>query len=334
MRVDLNAGIKMSVVAKLRTVLIFILCLHTPLRADPLHISFLNDQGALQNTLAVLKDSGCRSDAVDAFQRAVERYNSTGLRFDLSKFPPAQGGFYSFQSLSRLLALIPHRICDIPHAYEFNCFDTTILLADGQLRTGLHPDEYRGDFFSPMVDTNGELRFYPHVATAREDFNLSCPTWYQNISRDYIPSAMADSRICLTAALYAVHELSKGTTDHDSEHQVMNVLQTSWKSHAIVFPSRFQIVLCHGVNLTNHFFATTHAGVLLAVEKRFERSYVYIEKNGGCGPFVRLDFGNKADLMAWLAWKFDNTQGCLIFVTFNDTKIEKLDIGSCLSAQK
>jgi len=292
------------------------------LRADPLRISFLSDEGALQNTSEFLKSRGCKSYAVGAFQKAVKRYNSTCLKLDLSKFPPAQHGFYSFQSSSKLLAVIPHRLCDIPHAFEFNCFDTTILLANGQLRTGLHPDDHPGEFLAQGVATNGHV-LYAHAATAREAFNLSNPTWYQDASDGYIPSSMADTRICLTAAFYCLHILSVSTTDRDISNQVMNVLQASWKNQAIEFPSRFQIVLCHQVNLTNHLFATTHAGLLFPVEK----GYIYIEKAGGSGPFVRLDFGDRADLMAWLAWKFDKTMGDHFFVTFNDSKIEMLHVG-------
>jgi hypothetical protein len=58
-----------------------------------------------------------------------------------------------------------------------------------------------------------------------------------------------------------------------------------------------------------------------------EKRYVYIEKTGGSGPFVRLDFGNTGDLIAWLAWKFDKTKGVPVFVTFNDSDIERLDAG-------
>jgi hypothetical protein len=295
----LNAGMELSVVAKLRAALIAVLYFCASLQADPVRISFLNDEGALQNTLEFLKSSGCKSSAVGAFRKAVERYNSTGLKFDLSKYPPAQHGFYSFQSSTQLLAVIPRRLWDTPHAYEFNCFDTLILLSDGQLRTGLHPDDHPGEFLAGV--TTNDYTSYAHATTAREAFNLSYPAWYQDASGVYIPASMADARICLTADFYCVHMVSASTTEQDAGNQVMNILHASWKNQVIEFPSKFQIILCHQVNLANHLFITSHGGVLFADGN----GYVYIEKDGGSGPFVRLDFSVRTDLMAWLAWKFN-----------------------------
>ena len=287
-----------------------------------MRLSFLNDDGALQNTLDFLKSSGCETDANGGFRRAVERYNSTALQLDLSRFPAAQHGFYSFQSSSQLLAAIPHGFFDVPHPFEFNCFDTVILLGSAQLRANLHPDDQRGGFLAQGLATNRQL-LYAHASTAGEAFNLSYPAWYRDASDGYFPSSMADSRICLTAAFYCFHMLPASTASQDVGGQVINILRESWKNQAIEFPSRFQIVLCHQVNLTNHLFATTHAGLLFPIE----RGYIYIEKSAGVGPFVRLDFGDKADLMAWLALKFDQSMGDHVFVTFNNSKIEMLDVG-------
>jgi hypothetical protein len=322
MHLNLSGGMKFSVMAKLCAGLIVLLFLYTSLQAGPLRISFLNDKEALQNTLGLLKSGGCSNDSVGAFQKVVERYNSTALKLDLSKFPPAQHGFYSFQSSSQLLAVIPHRLWGIPHTFDFNCFDTIILLADGQLRTGLHSDDHPGEFLAQEMASNGHV-LYAHAATAKEAFNLSYPAGYRIVSDDCIPSSMADTRICLTAAFYCIHMLPASTTAQDDENQVMQVLRASWKNQAIEFPLRFQIVLCHGDNLTNHLFSTAHAGVLFTIKN----GYIYIEKAGGSGPFVRLDFGDRADLMAWLAWKFDKSMADHFFVTFNDSEIEMLHVG-------
>ncbi len=219
--------------------------------------------------------------------------------------------------------MIPHRLWNIPHVFEFNFFDTVILLADGQLRTGLHPDDHPGEFLAGVTTTN-DYTFYTRATTAREAFDFSYPAWYRDASDGYIPLSMTDTRICLTAAFYYFHRLSPSTTDQDVGNQVMNVLHASWKNQDIKFPSRFQIVLCHQVGLANHSFVTSHAGILFPVGK----GYIYIEKSGASGPFVRLDFGDRTDLMAWLTWNFDKTMGDRFFVTFNDSKIEMLHVGS------
>jgi hypothetical protein len=322
MHLNLNAAMKISVMAKSCTIFIVFLFFHTSLQAGPLRISFLNNEEALQSTLGFLKNNGCSNDAVGAFRKAVERYNSTGLKFDLTNFPTAQHGFYSFQSSTQLLAVIPRKLWDIPHTFDFNCFDTIILLGDGQLRTGLHPDEHRGEILAQQAGSDGHA-YYTRAETAKEAFNLSYPAGYRIVSDDCIPSSMVDTRICLTAAFYCLHMLPASTTPEDEENQIKQVLRASWKNQSVEFPSGFQIVLCHGANLANHLFATVHAGVLFTSKE----GYVYIEKDGGSGPFVRLDFGDKSDLIAWLAWKFDKSQGDHFFVTFNDSKIETVRIG-------
>jgi hypothetical protein len=189
------------------------------------------------------------------------------------------------------------------------------------LRTGSRPNEHRGDFLAQQAGANGHV-WYAHAATAKEAFDLSYPAGYRNFSDDCFPSPMVDSRICLTAALYCIHMLPASTTAVEEENQVLQVLQAGWKNQAIEFPSRFEIVLCHQTNLANHLFSTAHAGILFTVKK----GYVYIEKHGGSGPFVRLDFSDKSDLLAWLAWKFDNSAADHFLVTFNNSKIETVRV--------
>jgi hypothetical protein len=68
---------------------------------------------------------------------------------------------------------------------------------------------------------------------------------------------------------------------------------------------------------------TDHAGVLF----RYNGGYIYLEKAGGSGPFVRLDFKDKTDLTPWLAAAFLNPmppEGHR-FATFNADSIVNLD---------
>ena len=103
---------------------------------------------------------------------------------------------------------------------------------------------------------------------------------------------------------------------------VIGELRNDWKSQRIYFPENFQVILCHQVLLTNHLFSTTHAGQLFPAKD----GCVYLEKAGGRGPFVRIDFEAKDDLLTWLAGKFDKKSGDYIFATFNDRKIDLLPV--------
>jgi hypothetical protein len=66
------------------------------------------------------------------------------------------------------------------------------------------------------------------------------------------------------------------------------------------FPARFEVVLCHEVNLPQHWFVTAHAGLLF----HDRHGYPHVEKCGSSGPFVRLDFSEKAALLIWLGGMF------------------------------
>jgi hypothetical protein len=308
--------------ARLRIMVTLVLFLPISLLSGSVCLSFLNDDAALRETLALLRQAGCKEDSVAAFQKVVERYNSTPLQFNLSKFPRAQHGYYIFKSSSQLLAVLPHRLWDIPHPFEFNCFDTVIILANGKFRTDLHPDDHPSEFLPALTVPNDGL-FYGHAATAREAFDFSYPAWYRDASDRYIPSSMIDARINLTAAMYCFHARPLSTNQQEVSEQVINILRESWKHQAIAFPSNCQVVLCHGVTLTNHLFATAHAGLLFPVRN----GYTYLEKAGGSGPFVRLDFDDRVDLLTYLGGKFEKTMADYIFATFNDSKIELLPVG-------
>ncbi|NOS70137.1 MAG: DUF4300 family protein [Verrucomicrobia bacterium] len=290
--------------------------------AETIRISFLNDSGVLKETTELLKKSGCRNDGVAAFRKAVERYYSIPFELDLSKFPQVQHGFYSFQSSTQILALLPHALRLTPHPWEFNCFDTVIVASAGQLQVSLSPNDISGVFLAPQMTTNFALLNLP-VATARDAFDFSVPAWYREVSQGFIPKSMIDARINLIAALYGNYVLPASTTEDKLNDAVLSTLRVNWKRQAITFPAKFEVISCHAVHLPSHQFTTLHAGLLFTLSK----GYSYLEKDSGNGPFVRLDFDNKSDLVAWLSSKFDrqeNEGGRYRFATFNDTKIEAL----------
>src|SRR5688572_15900126 len=124
---------------------------HLPASAATIRIAFMTEGESTQHTLQLLSSSGCPKESVTAFQRVVEHYCSTLSDFDLSRFPPKHGGFYEFESAQALVAALPHQLAATRHDYEFNCFDTVILLSAGALRLKLRPDEIAGPFLVPQA---------------------------------------------------------------------------------------------------------------------------------------------------------------------------------------
>ncbi len=289
--------------------------------ADPVQLSFLNDQAALQDTLGLLRKNHCGDLAVTAFESAVRDYNTNGLPVDVSQFPKAENGFYAFPSVPRVLSLLPHRLCDVSHPFGFNCFDSAIVAASGELRTDLRPDEPLGGFLPAGSLSNGHL-VYSHASTAREAFSFSYPSSYQDVSEKFIPPALVERRISLTAAFYCFHSAPAFTNEQNIAAQTMQVLRDDWKRQKIVFPTGFQTILCHQIHLTENFFPTTHAGLLFSGSNCF----TYLEKAGGTGPFVRLDFHDRDDLLAWLSAEFEKKAEDYVFATFNDREIRRVPI--------
>jgi hypothetical protein len=290
----------------------------------PVRISFLTESASTQDTLQVLRDAGCKEDGLNVFRQAVNRYSSTSFEFDFSKFPAARDGFYSFASASNLVAALPHPLCDTQHAYEFNCFDTVIAIAGEFLHTSVRPDDALGPFLVPHTPTNGSFLIVPRT-TARDAFTLAYPDWYRDATEAAFPEAQRNARITTTAALFSCYLLPQSAAEGAVRDSVLTALRSSWKRQNLKFPTKFEVVLCHEVSLPQRFLVTAHAGLLLPRE----RGYTYIEKPGGKGPFVRLDFIERADLLTWFAAMFKGAERLGYthhFVTFNDAKIESLNV--------
>lgn len=290
--------------------------------AGTVRLSFLNDPATLQETVALLIKSGCSECASSIFKHVAEHYYGAGFDFDYSRFPKPQNGFYSFTNARELVAALPQRLSDTKHAWDFNCFDTVIVLADGRLRTRLRPVEIVGPLMISTRTTNNE-EVITFAATARDAFTQMVQPWYREATESTFPESMRDTRICLTAQLFRWHLLPLSASEEKLEKIVMTALQTKWRQEKLSFPSGFEVVLCHKADLPAHTICTSHAGVLFGRK----RGYTFLEKAGGSGPFVRLDFDERPELLFWLSSKFDETEHryAHIYATFNNTRIENLD---------
>ena len=82
-----------------------------------------------------------------------------------------------------------------------------------------------------------------------------------------------------------------------------------------------QIVLLHSVDITNRLVFTGHAGILLKTTD----GYTYIEKAGGCGPFVMLDVKDIDDLAIYygtIVSSINQGHYNVSFLTVNDATIK------------
>ena len=314
----------MACMAVLTVFLVGFLQSCSPSPTGAVRISFLAQRTALRDVMKVLEESGVPQSSRESFQNAVEKYFASDFEFDFSKFPKPDNGFYQFKSSAELIAALPHRLCETQHGYEINCFDTVILLAANGISSSLKPHEAAGPFLiSPF--TNRETIFVAN--TTHEAFLQHCSTWYIEATEAFIPGSLQDARINLNASFFRWHKLPSTTNELTLRDSVMNTLRESWRRQSLKFPKNMEIVLCHQVDPAKRLFNTDHAGLLI----QRGNGYTYFEKAGGSGPFVRLDFDNRADLVPWLTAMFEMYKGSRggytnFFVTFNDTRIEQLDV--------
>jgi hypothetical protein len=294
--------------------------------AGQVRMSFLNDPASLKETVEFLNHHGCEQQT-SRFRSVVESYYAEDFPLDRSKFPKATDGIYTFDTMSNVVRALPHPLCETKHSWGFNCYDTMILLAGSKLRIGLRPDENYGPFLVSEQVTNGD-EVLRHAATPRDAFSLSYAEWYRNQTESVFPGTLRDPRTCLVAEIFRWHMLPLSTTSATVQKEVWTALRSDWRRTKMEFPDNCQVVLFHVATVESHMVGTPHAALLFP----HDAGYTYLEKAGGPGPFVRLDFKDKSDLNLWMSGgtTLSETQRTSVFqfVTFNDTDIVSVGLGS------
>lgn len=302
----------------------------TKLAAAPVKISFLDNESSVNETVSFLTSKGCDSNSASLFRTVVNWNNEHPLGFDLKKFPKNENGFYVFQSVSNLIEALPQPLIKASHPYQLNCFDTVILIAGNLIQTELQPDALSGPFLVSTPPNTNNIGIMAIEETARDAFNATYPSWHIEASKAVFGESRQNKRICLTAVLDSYCILPRSTTEDNLQSSLLKVLQSNWKRQGIIFPTNMEIVVCHDATLNDSnapfaasFTATTHMGLLF----QNHDGYIYLEKDGVSGPYVRLDFTNKRDLLPWLKSVIESTAGknSRLFATFNGSEIESLN---------
>lgn len=283
-------------------------------------LSFLEETNVLNETISLLKRQGCSSQNCSAFGAAVQNYFPISSDYDLSRFPSVTNGFYSFASMSNLVAALPRPLDYTGHSWGLNCYDTVILLCGGELGLAQGPDQTLGTFFAPERTTKNAYNIRP-ASTPREAFFISCPLWSRELKDPVFPEAVREARFSLMPALYRFYRLPEATPKKALSEDVFDSLKAAWKQEGITFPKRFKVVLCHLCDPNQGWFYTCHAGLLFGNESA---GYMYIEKSGGAGPFVRLDFEQEQDLLRWLESSLRG-MGERHFASFNEGGFQALE---------
>lgn len=129
----------------------------------------------------------------------------------------------------------------------------------------------------------------------------------------------------LTANVFRFHEIPILVSEKGLARYVRDHLQFYWRKNEVQFPDNAEIVLVHDIDFPQRRFVTSHAGLLLPLKTGF----MFLEKAGGSGPFVRLDIKRKKDLLVWLGNTFAGPPEKRFgythhFVTINSSEMHEL----------
>jgi hypothetical protein len=291
-------------------------------KAGQVRISFLNDDTSLQETLAAVRQLGGTSEGLSCFKHAVQHYNSTGTNLHFRQFHESENGFYHVNSMPALIAALPFRLCDTPHEPQLNCFDAAFLLATDQLQTKLTIDQAAGPFLVNCIQTNGHVSVRA-ATTPREAFVCSFGQWYLEQTAQFFTLPLLTNRACAEASIVGLTQISATNSETPIDRAVFHALQARWRSSGVRFPDHLEVVLVHLVSFPGRMILTDHSGILF----RNGKTYTYVEKSGTQGPFVRLDFDDRSDLLRWLAAYVRGAEQAgytHFFATFNAVEIKPL----------
>lgn len=285
--------------------------------AGSIKVSFLNETQPLEDTLSILRRHGCASNAVAAYQKAICHYYSTPFEIDLRGFPEQSRGFYTFKTPEQFVAALPRRLCDIEHSYEVNCFIPVVSLSG--LWTATRPDDLVGPLLA-ILNRGGQKWDTCTVACTRDAFLAQYGPDYAKEVEAITGSKWTDQQICLLASLHTCHVLPRSTTEVTLPINLLAVLQSRWRQEGVHFPTNSDVTLLHSIDLKRWCRSLTdHAGIGFPMQ----HGYMYLEKAGGQGPFVRIDLEDPVDLIPYYrSYITEESKGEMThwMMTVNDSK--------------
>lgn len=277
--------------------------------AAVIRVSFLAHADALQDTMQVFTNHGCMPSSVAAFKKSVEDYFCAGFNLNLSRFPKPDQGFYFFKGVSNFSKAFTNDFKNGSLTNELNCFDLVFILADQHLRLlGRSSD---ANIKSEAVNTSVFQAKVPNY------FSELYSAEYVRYTRSLISESTHQNRVKLTEIICKMHYFTNAVDGLERGECDINTIVKGGK---IVFPESFEVVFLHALDASQGALITYHAGLIFSLGKG---DYMYIEKLGGKGPFLRIDLKDKSDLLLWFSEMNKSFHGQFgkFYLTFNDRRM-------------
>jgi hypothetical protein len=265
--------------------------------AAPVRVSFLDTEAAREDTLSVFARAGCDTNHLAALRQAITHYYRTPLALDTSAFPPATNGFRKFASIDGFIAALgTNRLSFLDHPFELNCFDTALLLAGPEMDVNVDLHSHNGPFLAVQVTTNWNHWLIP-VASLGDVYTTACHAWYGAFMENRFHLVFTEKHKAILSSLYQYQPLPLGTSSNTVAAETQEALQRHWRRCGIQFPGNLSLVMLHRASTDYHLVVSDHMGVLL----KQKDGYLYLEKTGGKGPFLRMDTQDPADIAAYFS---------------------------------
>lgn len=268
-----------------------------PLSAAPVRVSFLDTEESREDTLRAFAQTGCDPNNLSALRKAIVHYYRTPLALDVSALPPARDGFRTFSSVDNFLsALGTNQLSFLDHPFELNCFHAALLLAEPEMDSASDLESLDGTYAAVQVSANFNEWVRP-VASLGNLYSIAHSDAYEASLQTICGMDFSRRHRTLLATFYQFHPLPLSTTSNAVPEETRAALRRHWKRSGVRFPANLSLVMLHRARADFHLALTDHAGILL---KR-DRGWLYFEKTGGKGPFLRLDVEDPADVAAYLS---------------------------------
>lgn len=265
--------------------------------AGPIRVSFLNTDAAREDTLRAFADAGCEPENLAALRKAIQHYYQTPLALDVTSFPPASEGVYEFAAIGDFIsALGTNPLSFLNHPFELNCYNAALLLAEPEMRVTADLQTRGAPYFAIQVSGNYTEWVMP-VASLGDVYAIAHPPASESFLEKICGLEFSEKHKTLLAVFYQFQALPLGTAEDRAAAETQEALRRHWTRCGIQFPDNIALVMFHRASIDFHLAVTDHMGVLL---KR-DDGYLYFEKTGGRGPFLRIEVADPGDVAAYFS---------------------------------
>lgn len=310
---------KLSLLRCLATLMVFCSGFAVSHGKEPVKVSFLETDEAREDTIRILQDAGCPEPDVKALRRAILHYYKPPFTYDISLFPRQENGFYEFQTIDKFIDSLPLRLCMTDHLFELTCTDTAILIAGHDMSTTSDFDSLTGPYLAISVSTNGVEHPVP-TASLKDAYDVTYFKWYQELLLSVFKREVSEHHKALAVSLFRFNPVPIEIDEDEFSQSLHAVLKMSWSRNGVEFPKDMFVTILHRVRTDYHMAVSDHLGVLVKIKG----GYMYVEKAGGRGPFLRIDVSTIDDIARYYSTMMSQDYP-YNFMTVNNDRIITLE---------